>query len=322
MKTAVALALVASLCACGGAAPSQVSPPTASAARESGARIAESAPAGGARKAPASLGDLLYVGGDREGYIFSYPKGKLVGKLPLGSFGMCADRAGDVFFTGVRTITEYAHGATAPNAIYTVTGTAFACAVDPTTGNLAVVVLCISSCKGDEVAIFDHPGAPPTTYQDPAMQSLLFCGFDGRGNLFIDGYSNSLVSVAELPRGSSTFTNYTVQATITNPGQIQFDTRHITLQERYHPVIYRLAFNGGLATVVKKVTFTQEGVRAAQSWIFGNMIAMPNGPATKRPLDIRIWQYPIGGAPVQILSKFIPRHREIDGVVFSPAAGT
>jgi len=264
-------------------------------------------------------GDLLYVGGDRESYVFTYPQGKLVEELPLGSFGMCADRSGNVYFTGVRTITEYAHGATEPIASYTVGGTAFSCAADIETGRLAVVVLCISGCKGDEVAIFDHPGAPPTTYQDPAMKSMLYCGFDGHGNLYVDGYSGSTVTVAELPAGSATFTDYPVLQQVVNPGQIQWDTRHITLEERFHPVIYRLSFTPLGAQVKDTVALQQEGVRAAQSWIFGNAIAIPNGPATKRPLDIRIWAYPKGGTPMQILSHFIPRFREIDGVAFSAA---
>jgi len=304
--------VIALLCACSGAAPSPLGPATQ--------QTAPQRPTAAGRDA--SSGDLLYVGGDREAYVFSYPKGKVVQKLQLGSFGMCADSSGDVFFTGVRKITEYAHGASTPKAIYVVTGTAFSCAVDPVTGDLAVVVLCIAQCTGDEVAIFSHVGTPPLTYQDPTMQSLLFCGFDGSGNLYVDGYSSSSVTIAELPSGSSTFTDYVVPANITNPGQIQWDTQYVTIEERYHPIIYRLQFSSSGASVVGKVKFKEEGVRAAQSWIFGDVIAIPNGPATKRPLDIRIWNYPRGGMPVKILSKFIPRHREIDGVVFSAAAGS
>ncbi len=114
------------------------------------------------------------------------------------------------------------------------------------------------------------------------MKSMLYCGFDGHGNLYVDGYSGSTVTVAELPAGSATFTDYPVLQQIVNPGQIQWDTRHITLEERFHPVIYRLNFTPLGAQVIDTIELQQEGVRAAQSWIFGNAIAIPNGPATKR----------------------------------------
>jgi hypothetical protein len=67
--------------------------------------------------------DLLYVAqaGDREGvWVFSFPQGKLLGKL-IGisdAFGLCSDGSGNVFVTeadaGEGEVLEYAHGGTSP----------------------------------------------------------------------------------------------------------------------------------------------------------------------------------------------------------------
>ena len=93
--------------------------------------------------------DLLYVSNDDELLVFSYPKGKLVGEItvPSGDFaGLCSDSAGDVFVTSVGShsasyILEYAHGGTEPITTLSDPAWANGCAVDPTTGNVAVTNL-------------------------------------------------------------------------------------------------------------------------------------------------------------------------------------
>src|SRR5271165_3270751 len=67
---------------------------------------------------------LLYASsnalGDKTVYVFSYPNGRLVGKLTNFTVpqGMCVDAAGDVYITDTpaQQIDEYAHGGTSPIA--------------------------------------------------------------------------------------------------------------------------------------------------------------------------------------------------------------
>ena len=87
---------------------------------------------------------LVYAGGDVASYVFSLRSGKVVGSIAETSFGTCSDSNGDVFFTQVKRIVEYAHGGLTPIASFAVPGTAFSCSVDATRGDLAAVVFCLS----------------------------------------------------------------------------------------------------------------------------------------------------------------------------------
>jgi hypothetical protein len=268
-------------------------------------------------------GSLLYVGGDQETYIFRYPGGRLVGKIDTGSFGMCSDAQGHVFLTHVGKIEEYAHGGTTPIATLSVPGTAYACAVDPTTGKLATVVLCFSGC-GAEIAIYPQPfGLPPRTYQDPGLKAMLFCGFDPAGNLYVDGYDSSGAFVlGELAPDGGSFTNITFDQSIQAAGQVQWDGTYITVETRIDPKIYQLQISGSTGTIAGTTELTGAGFRAAQSWIQGHSIILPNGPEKKRPKIVRIWKYPKGTRQTGVIKGFIPRHRIIDGLTVSVAPGS
>ena len=106
----------------------------------------------------ASSGDLLYVSdaGSNAVDVYSYPERVKVGQLSgLGMpGGLCVDGAGDIFVTniaasGTSSIVEFAHGGTAP--IQTLNDPGMepsGCAVNPVTGDLAVVNYCPYSQSG------------------------------------------------------------------------------------------------------------------------------------------------------------------------------
>jgi hypothetical protein len=265
-------------------------------------------------------GTLVYAGGDEESYVLTYPAGKLVGNIAGTSFGMCTDPQGDVFFTRARIIVEYRHGGSAPVAIYNVPGTAYACSVDPVTGNLAAVVLCFGSCTA-EIALFG-PGdtQPAKLYLDPTLPSLRYCGYDNQGNLFVDGYNDSQFGFAELPVGSSTFTAITLNQNIQFAGQVQWDGQYITVETPFHPEIYQFRISGSKGLAVGNTLLSGVGYKATQSWILNGKVVVPTAPYTKRPLELIFWKYPAGGAPIHTFDGFIgPGHQEIDGAVFSVA---
>jgi hypothetical protein len=113
-------------------------------------------------------------------WVFSYPQGKLVGKLmgfaPSAQlYGLCTDRKGDVFVTGWGTgtvlqsqIYEFAHGGTQLKATLNDPGSAFGCAIDPTTGNLAVTNYFSQSgpSNNGNVEIYRHAKGKPTMHYD------------------------------------------------------------------------------------------------------------------------------------------------------------
>jgi len=281
-----------------------------------------SAARGAAISPDAGKGNLLYVGGDQKTYIFKYPGGKLLGTIATGSFGMCSDASGDVFVTRVNAIFEFSRGGTSPVAKYKAPGTAYSCAVDPTTQNLAVVVFCLSGC-GDSIAVYrQNFKGPPQTYHDSKLHSMLYCGYDADGNLYVDGYDkDNKFMIAELPAGAQRFTNIIFRDNIGAAGQIQWDGTYMTVETRFQPKIYQLKISGSHGKIVSATQLTGVGTRAAQSWIQGKGLIVPTGPGSKRPKVIGVWKYPQGGNEIRLFSGFIPPERQIDGVTVSVMPG-
>lgn len=273
----------------------------------------------GALSSDAWRGSLLYVGGDQQTYVFRYPGGKPVATIPTGSFGMCSDAQGDVFLTHVGSIEQYAHGATTPVSTIQAPGTVYSCAVDPTTGNLAAVVFCLSGC-GDSVLVYSRDGLPPKRYRDKKLRSMLFCGFDPSGNLYVDGYDGKgTFNLAKLPAHRHAFKNFTFGQNIEAAGQVQWDGAYMTVETRFMPQIYRLKVSRSTGTIVGSTQLTGSGERASQSWIQGDTVILPTGPQRKRPKIVLMWKYPKAGHVIRAIKGFIPRERMIDGVTVSVA---
>ena len=266
-------------------------------------------------------GSFLYVGGDQETYIFKYPGGRLLGTIATGSFGMCSDARGHVFITRVKALLEFSHLGS-PVTTYNVAGTAYSCAVDPKTQNVAVVVFCLSGC-GDSIAVYrQNFQGPPRTFHDSKLHSMLYCGYDGAGNLYVDGYdNNNKFMISELPAGAEKFTNIIFSHNIAAAAQIQWDGTSMTVETRLEPKIYRLKISHSRGRIVSATHLTDVGARSAQSWIQGKAVIVPTGPGSKRPKVIGIWKYPEGGNEMRLLSGFIPPERQIDGVTVSVRPG-
>jgi hypothetical protein len=260
---------------------------------------------------------LLYAAGDVSSYVFT-TDGKVVGNITQTAIGACSDKNGDVFFTGVNSIIEFAHGGTTPIASYAVPGTANSCSIDPTTGNLAAVVFCLTGC-GESVVVLTTPGMQVQSYLDSALPSLLFCTYDTNGNLYVDGYSGSQFGLAELPAGGSALQTITLSQNIQYAGQIQWDGQYIAVTTTIHPAIEQVQVTGSTGSVVGTTQLTGVGTRATQSALYRDKVAVPTGTKSRaRSTNILFWKYPVGGYPVRTFTGFIGKgHAEITGVAFS-----
>jgi hypothetical protein len=258
--------------------------------------------------------DLLYADGSagsaHDLYAFSYPKGKLVGTIDESNAeyqqGLCSDAKGDVFVTTLSNnyyggaIYEYAHGATEPReTLYEWGVWPWGCGVDPTTGNLAVASINLDSLAS-WVEVYQGAKGKPQNYYDEQIINYTFCGYDDKGNLFADGTgSGSNVEFGELPKGGTTLTNVNLSQNINCCGQVQWDGRHITIEDEQAGAVYRLKFSGSTATVVGTTRLKQWTDGDAQSWIENGMLIQPNGNSAT---GIGSWRYPRGGNPTTNIS--------------------
>ena len=285
---------VAMLAGCGGSQPPTGMPATA----------AGSVPS-------AKRSTLLYVVSlVNSFYVVNYATGKarLIVFAPIGSgAGACSDASGDVFIPAYAgrsesrlhgEILEYRHGGQKPvNVLDEGDVVPTSCTVDPTSGNLAVTNHLLASSSGD-VAIFPEAQSPPTTYSDPAFSNFIGSTYDNQGNLYIIGRveSNySYIEIAELPNGSSTFTNITLNQQI-NGKCVQWDGSDLAVtnpafNKKFPAEVYRVSVSGSSGTVVGTVKF--QG--ASRRWDGEvSLIAGKNIVLAFRH-DLGIYKYPAGG---------------------------
>ena len=256
--------------------------------------------------------DLLYADASGENadnvYVFSYPKGKLVGTITQSETqyqqGLCSDAKGHVFVTTLSTtddggnVYEYAHGGTTPiETLYEFGVWPWGCGVDPHTGDLAVASINLESLNS-YVEVYRNARGTPKLYADDQIVNYMFCGYDNEGNLFVDGSgSGPQVYFGELPREGSTLMNVSLSKTIDWYGQVQWDGAYITLEDQPDSSIYRLKVSGSTAMIVGTTSLERwTDTAPAQSWIENGTIIQPNGNAAT---EMRFWHYPAGGYPTK-----------------------
>lgn len=243
---------------------------------------------------PAAKGsDLLYVsyfyGNDVLAY--TYPGGQSVGEITgiPEAQGECTSkkRGGKwwVVATGANEVLEFAHGGTTPIlTINTMSDQPGSCAVDPTTGNVAVTMLTTST-----VVVYTSGGIDGTTYTTPFEP--FFCGYDPKGNLYIDG-SGSMV--ARLPHGGSSFESITLNQSFIFPGGVQWHDDRLAIGDQDASNVYEFRIHGTSGTLEDTTPLT--GGAAAGFWIQGKYVIAEDAG------DIGIWNYPAGGSPFQTIS--------------------
>jgi hypothetical protein len=252
--------------------------------------------------------DLLYVSdsfpyGSNDVYVYSYPKGKLKGKLTGFNepSGQCVDKAGNVFITnfGASQILEYAHGGTSPIATLSDPGYyPLGCSVDPTTGNLAVTNRLSTSFTAGDVVIYVDASGTPTSYTDSSFYYYEFCGYDDRGNLYIDGTTKgSALEYAELTSGGSSFSALNLDQSIGFPGAVQWDGAHLAIGDQSAAVIYRFAISGSTGTKVGSTPLTGSK-DVVQFWIEGMKVIGPDAGLA----HVAFYKYPAGGSPIKTIT--------------------
>lgn len=235
--------------------------------------------------------DLLYAtAGDSQIFIYSYPRLKHVFTLQpaTGTASECSDRAGNVFVATSDGLLEYRHGGVSP--IATIGLESDACSVDPVSGDLAVVQY------GYGIRIFrpTKNGWHLPATRTPAFQAAS-CGYDNRGNLFVDGASGNL-ELAELPKGAKTFVSISVDQPVYAAGSVQWDGAHlaVTDSEANPTTIYRYSISGSAATLAG-TTKLSGSTRAGETWIFkGRVMAAIFSSGH----GVGVWKYPAGGPAI------------------------
>jgi hypothetical protein len=272
----------------------------------------------------ASGQDLLYITNGEDAYVYTYPQGRRVGKLPgfVSALGECVDSAGDVFVVTLANqsgssgiIYEYAHGGTQPIATLNDPAGGYGCAIDPASGNLAVANMADSNNPyGDygDVAVYADAQGNPTMYYSTVYGGFGLCGYDTSGNLYLSAPSfqyGDRSQLVRLPADSSNFEQVSLAVKLYNWGaspSVQWDGKHMTVSsavERQPVYLYRLRISGDSATVVGTTTLSSKKnvLKSGQIWIQGKrVLGADYFRGGKGGIDS--WSYPNAGQPQSIVA--------------------
>lgn len=253
--------------------------------------------------ARAKSSDLLYLSdtATRVVDVFSYPDLRSVGKLT--GFGAprseCADQQGDVWIADVQgyDVVEFPHGDKNPIVALSTSGAPHGCAVDPTTGSLAVT----GGVGGVVLSVFRrtkrNKWLDPKEYADSSLRSVAFCGYDAHGNLYVDGLDKTkggTFRLDELPRHATALVNVKVRQKIVGPGQVQWDGSALAIGDTgvTPSVIYQFSVSGSSASRTGSTTL-DASMSVRQFWIDGARVIGPDFDSA-----VGVWAYPAGGSPV------------------------
>jgi hypothetical protein len=261
---------------------------------------------------------LMYVSdaGTANVYVYDYPNGTQVGTLTGQDDPgpQCVDRKGDVFVleTGNYTTVEYKRGGTKILNTYQNGGTdAVGCSVDAK-GDLAIT----NQIPG-QITVYAGGKGSGTTYTQSACNYMWPSGYDGSGNLYTEGVSNSGVEVCELPAGATQMQQVSLSGVFINfPGSVQWDGKYITLTDQEFQGVYNTGIyeatespSGGLSAFGgTELTASCNGdyTEVLEPYIVGKSNApvshkqgktIVGGNAQCSDAGVSYWPYPLGGSP-------------------------
>ena len=231
--------------------------------------------------------------------------------------GVCSDASGNVWVTGQQRgrwhADKFSPGGTQPTTELNGHGVSLTgCAVDPKSGDLAVVGTNIDG--GWRVLIW--PGArrgTPAEYSVPLIPT--FATYDDHGNLFISGPAGYSISeyyfaLAELAKGGTSVMHITLNRPTGHWGPVQWDGTDLVAgtTERHHleqPRIYRVKVSrttGDVVGVVRPKGFF--GGIYPSSPVFALYDGSLIGVYGNRGEQIREWLYPGGGKSTAPIARF------------------
>ena len=222
--------------------------------------------------------DLLYVSQSNGSVaVYTYWQKTLVRTLTGFSNpqGECVDKNNNVYITdaGNGDIVEYAHdGKVALRTIDDTPYSPYACAIDFTTGNLAVANESGSTGNGN-IAIYAKATGSAMILSDSAISGFQSCVYDDQGNLLAssNGKSYRQTYFAWLPAGGTKLVNISIPGTRSSSywegvEGLQWDGRYFVLDVYYG--LARIAIQNGEAYYIGGTYFQDEDYISGPGWIY------------------------------------------------------
>jgi hypothetical protein len=208
--------------------------------------------------------------------------------IPSGECSKTSRGAFWVADSGLDELVEFDYGGKRPVKTLSTSGDEpSGCSVDPASGNVAAAII-----SNDDVLVWPKGSGTPTIYTTPLLLNY-FAGYDGRGDLFVDGLDGSeAFGLAELPKDGSSFELVTLDQSIEFPGNIQWDGSYLVIGDQEASVVYRVSCSRTSCSSHGSTKLAGAS-DCVQFWIRKATLAC--GDAGNG--DAALWHYPAGGSP-------------------------
>ena len=229
----------------------------------------------------------VYISSENQLVIYKYARDYYLGKLTglQNAKGLCMDAAGDVYATNFSDadIFEFIVGQSAPRLINASGPNPVDCAVDPSSGNLAVAnEYGKTAYSAGGVAIYQHAKGTPRIYEYPGFLYFTSCAYDTLGNLLVSGTTTAgEPAFAYLAAGGKKLESLTlpIDSGWLGPSYVRWDGRYFVAD-----FIYNTDFLIFVRYALAKQSGTQIGTTSIR------IFAYDSAP---------FWVGKIGGSPKQ-----------------------
>jgi hypothetical protein len=251
----------------------------------------------------AKASDLLYIADayDDRVDVYKWPHGgSQIGTLSIPApEGVCSTGAnGSVWVTSNTgaLIVEYPHGSSRASRELVDPYDPVSCAVDPSTGNLAVTNVDIGYSGQGNVVVYLKAKGKPKIYTSNDVYFPFYCAYDGSGNLYFDGEGpggRGSFAFGELPRGGSAIQSIALDQSISFPGGVQWDGKYIVVGDQLAipETVYQFEIASGNGSEVGSTKL--DGPLDIEDFaIAGSKLI---GPESCHGASA-VWRYPQGGA--------------------------
>ncbi|MGB8966419.1 MAG: hypothetical protein WCB99_12325 [Candidatus Cybelea sp.] len=248
--------------------------------------------------------------------IYSMPdltlKGQVMGYKYSFMQGECADRSGNIWVTSVFNngssfygqLIKLAHDGTLLSSMYFPYGFPNSCAVDLTTGNLAVTEVPYSGPGA--VVIYAGGGGPGKPIMNPQMPFVSYDGYDSSGHLWVDGTDDKGKFILSSCGASSCTTIPITGGTIDGPGFVQYavgektwyieDNGDAGCDSTNASCIYPVSNKGVLGTPISLTDTHGQPCDVYQGVIANGKSRVLAGPGRcGRHFLVARWNFPAGG---------------------------
>ncbi|HEY1654243.1 MAG TPA: hypothetical protein VGF86_03930 [Candidatus Tumulicola sp.] len=252
-------------------------------------------------------GDLIYVS-DLNAFtvsVYSF-SGEFLGLLTglAQPDGMCTDATGNVYIVDFQSavIKAYAHNSgVAFKTLKDPNFTPTSCGIDPKSGDLAVTNDGNGTGGSGNVAIYTKAKGNPKFYSGSNVDAPFFCGYDDKGNLFVDGgtANSSVIGLAELPAGQAALKDLKLKPKLQFPGDIAWDGNYVDVADAGSGIIYSITVSGSSASVKRKIELAGGLPIFEYAFVGSELIGAAVETASPATGDVAVWRYPGGGFPAR-----------------------